>query len=120
MNANAPINPNPIGAVLEATARNHDLVNYGRLVEQFNLPPFDGAWSDHPLSTIFEELDQQDAAADRPFRTSVVVAVETNTPGSGYFEALERLKNIPDPGTPAARDAVWAGELQATHNYPWP
>lgn len=120
MNANAPINPNAIGAVLEATAKDHRVMNYGRLAEQFNLPPLDGAWSAHPLSSIFEVLDQEDAAANRPFRTSVVVAVETNTPGSGYFEALERLKNILDPGTPAARDALWADELQAAYNYPWP
>ena len=120
MNAIAPINPNAVGAALESTAKNSGLTNYSIIARQFNLPSMDGAWSAHPLSQIFEVLDQQDAAANRPFRTSVVVAIDTNRPGAGLFEALERLKGIADPGTPAARDAVWAAELQAAHAHPWP
>jgi hypothetical protein len=120
MNANAPINPNAVGATLESTAKNGSVTNYGSIARQFNLPSLDGAWSAHPLSQIFEVLDQQDAAASRPFRTSVVVTVDTNRPGGGFFTALERLKGIADPGTPAGRDAVWAAELQAAHAHPWP
>lgn len=120
MNSSPPINPSAVGTLLETIAKNRDVINYGRIVEQFGLPPLDGAWAAHPLSNIFEVLDQQDAAANRPFRTSVVVAAETNRPGNGYFEALHRLKNIPDPRTAVARDALWSGELQAAYNHQWP
>jgi len=105
--------------MLEAVARRRTVTNYGRIAERFGLPPFDGLWAAHPLSGIFEVLDQQDAAAGRPFRTSVVVAVETNQPGPGFFEALHRLKNIPDPRTPRARDELWTRELTAAYAYPW-
>lgn len=120
MVSNLPVNPNAIGALLESVAKRKGQIHYSQIVEQFDLPSLDGAWSSHPLSQIFEVLDQQDAAANRPFRTSVVVLVESNRPGNGFYEALHRLKNIPDPKAPAARDTVWAREMRAAHSYKWP
>ena len=120
MAANPPINRAEIAAHLESLATRSGVTTYGAIVERFGLPPLDGAWSAHPLSEIFEVLDQQDAAANRPFRTSVVIAQELNRPGDGYFEALERLKGLPDPRTPNARDALWTAELNSAYNHPWP
>ncbi|MBL7189357.1 MAG: hypothetical protein ISS70_23760 [Phycisphaerae bacterium] len=120
MNTNLPVSPNVVGEQLESVAKRGAQIYYSQLVEQFGLPPLDGAWSSHPLAEIFEVLDQQDATANRPFRTSVVVAVETNRPGNGLYEALERLKGVPDPGTPSAREAIWIREMQAAHDYNWP
>ena len=120
MAANPLFNNAAIAAHLENLAKNGGVTTYGAIVEQFGLPLLDGAWSAHPLSEIFELFDQQDAAANRPFRTSVVIAQELNRPGDGFFEALERLKNVPDPRTPNARDALWTAEITAAHNYPWP
>lgn len=120
MVSNPPVSPNAIGALLESVAKGKGQIHYSRIVEQFGLPSLDGAWNSHPLSQIFEVLDRQDAAAGRPFRTSVVVSIDSNRPGNGFYEALQRLKNIPDPRTPAARDIVWAREMQAAHSYNWP
>jgi hypothetical protein len=117
-----PVNPSLIGDFLEAVlkAKPHQVANYGQLATKFGLPDLDGAWRSHPLSQIFEVLDQEDALAGRPFRTSVVVGVVSNSPGPGFFEALERLKGIPDPKTAKARETLWLKELAAANSYPWP
>ena len=100
--------------ILVEVARKRDLITYGALVNRLGLPPLDGAWAAHPLSKIFEALDQEDANAQRPFRTTVVVKESEKTPGGGYYEALERLKGI------QARNAlrkleVFTRELQALY-----
>lgn len=120
MSSNFPQNAAQLAALLEATAKRGDVIHYSDIVRQFGLPPLDGAWGAHPLSKLFEYIDQQDSTANRPFRTSVVVAKESGGPGSGFFEALERLKGIQDPRTPVAREAIWLREIQACYQYPWP
>ena len=80
--------------ILVDVARNRTLITYGVLVNKLGLPPMDGAWAAHPLSAIFETLDQEDTIAHRPFRTTVVVKGRDSIPGGGYYEALERLKGI--------------------------
>lgn len=100
--------------ILVDVARKRGLITYGVLVNELGLPPMDGAWAAHPLSRIFEALDQEDATAQRPFRTTVVVKSGDRTPGGGYYEALERLKGI------QARNAlrkleVFMHELQALY-----
>ena len=89
--------PVKIGAYLKMVSRRQRTVTYGDLKNKFGLPDFDVPCSQHPLSQIFEILDQQDANAVRPFHTSIVITASGNGPGAGYFEALKRLKNIPDP-----------------------
>ena len=106
---------------LENIARNHRVVTYTEIVNQFGLPSLDGAWAAHPLSHIFEIMDKEDAIANRPFRTSVVITARGNGPGAGYFEALERLKKIPDPGecNSDGRLALWLQQLRETHGCHW-
>lgn len=110
---------NAIGSYLESVAKKGGLTSYGELVREFDLPQLDGAWTAHPLAQIFEVIDQQDVTAKRPFRTSVVVVQSSNMPGAGFFEALERLKGIPDSGSPNVRLAVWTSEVNAAHAYAW-
>jgi len=111
--------PHAIGAFVEQKLKAKQTTSYGVIASNFGLPEFDGAWSAHPLSSIFEVLDQEDANLKRPFRTSVVIAVNSNSPGPGLFEALERLKGIQDPKTPKAREKIWLAELNAAYAYPW-
>ena len=113
------VDPNLVGAFLVGILKRKQTTNYSAVAAQFGLPEFDGAWGAHPLSEIFEVLDQQDANANRPFRTSVVITVSNNSPGKGLFEALSRLKGIPDPNTPRARERLWLDELNAAYAYPW-
>jgi hypothetical protein len=108
-----------IGSFLEEKLKRKLTTNYGVVATTFALPDFDGLWASHPLRDIFEAIDQQDANANRPFRTSVVIGVRTNSPGSGLLEALERLKGIEDPVTPSAREGIWLTELNAAYAYPW-
>jgi hypothetical protein len=116
------VNPNLVGSYLESRlkSRPHKPATYSEIATNFGLPNFDGAWAAHPLSAIFEVLDQQDANANRPFRTSVVIGINSNAPGPGLYEALERLKSIPDPKTKTAREQLWISELNAAYIYPWP
>ena len=43
MNSSPPINPSAVGTLLETIAKNRDVINYGRIVEQFGLPRLGGA-----------------------------------------------------------------------------
>ena len=70
-------------------------MKYGEITTLFGPPALDGAWNGHPLSGTFEVLDQQDANANRPFRTFIVISVDKNVPCMGFYEALERLKGTP-------------------------
>ena len=110
-----------IGTFLESVARSKQLVTYQEIVTKFSLLPLHGNWNSHPLSQIFETLDQEDANKKRPFRTSVVVHTDKNNmiPGNGYFEALERLKSTPCRNE-AARQAAWITELNAAYSFNWP
>ena len=111
--------PQNIGKFLEKIASEKRLVNYGKVVSEFGLPEFDGpGWESHPLSQIFGVLDQEDAIARRPFRTSVVIPKNGERPGNGYFEMLESLKDIKCK-SPAQRDEAWVKELQAAYEYQW-
>lgn len=109
-----------IGTMLENVARLQQVVTYQDVVTNFNLPPLEGNWNSHPLSAIFEQLDQEDANKNRPFRTSVVVKKDKNNqmPGGGFFEALERLKGIACRNE-IARQQAWINELNAAHSYAW-
>ena len=111
----------PIGPRLEAVAKARRVITYQDLINDFPslLPPLNGAWSAHPLSRIFESLDQDDALHRRPFRTSVVVTKANGEPGGGYFEALQRLKGITCLNA-SARQAAWIAELNAAHAFQWP
>lgn len=116
------VDPNLVGNFLERIlkARPQRTTSYAVVALSFGLPDFDGAWAAHPLSEIFEVLDQQDALAKRPFRTSVVITVANNAPGPGFYEAMQRLKGIPDPVTNIARERLWLSELQAAYAHNWP
>jgi hypothetical protein len=111
----------PIGQHLETVARASKCITYQDLINAFPtlLPPLDGAWPAHPLSRIFEALDQDDAQNNRPFRTSVVINQMTNQPGGGYFEALQRIKGITCLND-IARTTAWIKELNDAYAHPWP
>jgi hypothetical protein len=108
-----------VGRFLESQLKAKRVTNYGVVAAQFGLPEFDGAWAAHPLSDIFEVLDQEDALSNRPFRTSVVIAANSNAPGPGLFEAMARLKGVPDPKTSDARERLWLAELNAAYAHKW-
>ena len=111
-----------IGIFLETVAKAQRVVTYQDVVSSFNyLPPLKGNWNAHPLSAIFETLDQEDAYKKRPFRTSVVVKKDAanRMPGAGFFDALERLKGIVCRNE-AARQQAWIAELNAAHGFAWP
>lgn len=113
------VDPNLVGSYLEKVIKRGDKTSYSMVASYFGLPEFDGAWAVHPLSKIFDVLDQQDANANRPFRTSAVIGVKSNSPGPGFYEALARLKGVPDPKTPEAREKLWIEELKAAYRYSW-
>lgn len=111
-----------VGEFLELKAKAKEIVTYQDVVIAFpDLPALNGDWNTHPLSKIFERLDQEDAQKKRPFRTSLVVRKDKQKrmPGNGFFEALERLKGICCRNE-AARESAWITELNNVYNFPWP
>ena len=72
----------------------------------------------HPLQTAFDQLDREDAEACRPFRTSVVIAKETNMPGDGFFKSLRELKGV-KANSEKQRLEVFTRELTAAMNHKW-
>jgi len=100
----------------ELMEKGHDAVMFNSdLIIQFpELPPFTGNWKSHPLCWIFDELDREDAALDRPLRTAIVVSKEKRIPGGGFFEAYEQYLN---PGAQIrnemAKLEIHQGQLKA-------
>lgn len=107
-----------IGLFLENQARKKRTVYYSDIVARFGLPPMGALWSNHPLSEIFEVLDQEDTMSNRPFRSAVVISKERNMPGNGFFQALERLRGI-QTSNEQQRMEAFRNELDATFGYPW-
>ena len=109
---------NQLAAYLENKAKSQQTVFYSEVVSHFGLPSLDGAWNNHPLSKAFHVLDQQDANAKRPFRTSVVIGKESNIPGPGYFTSLASLKSV-FTNNESQRLTAFTSELKAALAYPW-
>lgn len=94
------------------------LVYYGDLVGAFeDVPPLDGAWASHPLCQMFDELDREDAAMGRPFRTAIVVSRKENLPGKGFFDAYARYANKGKRIAAGDRVVVHASQLKALAQY---
>lgn len=116
-----------VGRYLEEVLRRprKDTVTYTEVAEKFHLGPINGMWSAHPLCQIFDELDQEDARAKRPFRTSVVISKPLNRPGEGFFTALKRYKKDDNSAEKNLRVnaeekfAVWLAELRKAQEYNW-
>lgn len=105
-----------IGEFLEAQARKNCPLTYGQLLEAFpDLPPLTGAWLSHPLCDIFGQLDAQDHAAGRPFRTVLVFAKETSIPGQGFFDTLARYRK--QKIAKSQQIDVWVKEIKAIKAY---
>ena len=107
-----------LAARLETVATKGRTIYYSDLVAEFGLPPLDGAWTSHPLSAAFDRLDREDAEANRPFRTSVVIAKDLNRPGDGFFKSLFELKHV-SAKSENQKMEVFAREFQAASQYPW-
>ena len=107
---------NQIGEFLERQARKNCPVTYGRVLEEFpDLPPLTGAWLSHPLCDIFGQLDAQDHAAGRPFRTALVFAKETSIPGQGFFDTVARFRK--QKISKNQQIDVWDKEMKAIKAY---
>lgn len=105
-----------IGEFLEGQARENCPVTYGRVLEEFpDLPPLTAAWLSHPLCELFGQLDAQDHAAGRPFRTALVYAKETSIPRQGYFETVARYRK--QKTTKNQQIDFWNKELKAIKTY---
>jgi hypothetical protein len=103
---------------LEDRAKRKRTVYYSELVAHFGLPSLNGTWVGHPLRRAFEALDREDAEADRPFRTSMVISKEKNIPGDGYFKALADLKGIHTKSEEQRLEA-FSRELSSAMNHRW-
>ena len=103
---------------LEDRAKRKRTVYYGELVAHFGLPSLDGTWVGHPLERAFDAFDREDAEADRPFRTSMVISKEKNMPGDEYFKALSDLRGIHTKSEEQRLEA-FSRELSAAMNHKW-
>ncbi len=95
MSRNKKITSKDVGAFLEHRAQHLSFddvpIFYGDLAAHFKLPPITEAWHTHPLCSIFEELDVEDAKHNQPFRTVLVVSHEHSIPGPGFFKTVAQL-----------------------------
>jgi hypothetical protein len=115
MPASQEINFRDIGDFLEDRARSlgEDApLFYSDLAAHFGLPPITDAWFTHPLSGMFEQLDQEDEQLARPFRTALVISKERSIPGEGFFKALVRIRGLrPPPRTEHDKMRLYLSEL---------
>jgi hypothetical protein len=85
-----------VARYLESRAKKHGLngvVYYNKLASDLGLPPVTDAWLSHPLSGIFDELDNEDDGLKRPFRTALVITEKTKFPGDGFWAMALRLRS---------------------------
>lgn len=114
-----PLQLDQLARYLEGKARAKKPVTYREVVDHFELEPLTEAWTTHSLAGAFEQLDQQDANADRPFRTAMVYSKERSMPGPGFFHSLETRKGIVALNDDR-RLEVYTHEYKATIAYNWP
>jgi hypothetical protein len=81
-----------VSEVLGFYAANNEAQSYETLAKLLGLPKIGGRWMGHPLQKAFDACDRADAAASRPFRTSMVVQEVSKRPGDGFYESLRKLK----------------------------
>ena len=80
---------------LQSRLKKHGIngvVYYNKLAADLGMPPVTDAWFSHPLCGIFEELDLEDHAKGRPFRTALVITEKSKFPGDGFFEMVRKLR----------------------------
>ena len=92
------------GDVLADRARSRDRaeapITYGDFAEVLGLEPFKGPdWNNHPMSRILGQLNAEDNAAGRPFRTALVINGQSRISGPSFFGDLARLRlgDVPIP-----------------------
>ncbi len=103
-----------VGSFLEQKAKLGNPINYTDVVNAFpDCPCLSGSWHGHPLCPIFGILDEEDHAANRPWRTALVVCKGENRPGNGFFEAIARLRGT----VTEDKDAIWTHEYERLIDY---
>jgi hypothetical protein len=92
------------GDVLADRARSRDRaeapITYGDFAEVLGLEPFRGPdWNNHPMSWILGQLNDEDHAAGRPFRSVLVINSQSRISGPNFFGAVARLRfdGVPVP-----------------------
>ena len=115
MNTKQTVGPKQVGAFLEERVRrlgDDAPIFYGELAAHLSLPPVTDAWFTHPLCSIFEQLDIEDAKLGRPFRTALVISRERSMPGDGFFKTYLQLHpNVRPPKNDHDKMRLYLDEL---------
>ena len=84
-----------VAAHLEERVRRRGInavIFYNKLADELGFPPVTDAWFSHPFAAIFGELDDDDHAKKKPFRTALVITEKTTYPGDGFWTMVLRLR----------------------------
>ena len=68
------------------------VIFYNTLAGELGFPPVTDAWFSHPFAALFGELDDDDYAKKKPFRTALVITEETKYPGNSFWAMVLRLR----------------------------
>ena len=106
-----------VAAYLESRVRKRGIngvVYYNQLASLLGFPPVTDAWLSHPFAGIFDELDNDDHAKKKPFRSALVIAERTTQPGEGFWAMVLRLR-FPKKTRFSEKERIkfYADELQA-------
>jgi hypothetical protein len=98
---------------LTEVAGRRDTINYGAVA------PLAGIDVNNPnfaalLAPILDEINCAEHAADRPLLSAVVIGLESNQPGPGFFRCARSL-GLLDGGHD--EQAFWIAELNRVHEY---
>ena len=112
-----------VAAFLEARVRQRGInavITYNELAAALDFTPVTDAWLSHPFAGIFDELDEDDHAKRKPFRTALVITQETKYPGAGFWAMALRLRYPKKTRFSEAESrAFYFGELQSlAESYP--
>lgn len=106
-----------VGSFLENRVRASGVdavIFYNELASYFDLPEIGEHWKQHPLCKIFEDIDNEDAKYNRPFRTVLVISRDKGRPGKGFYTTVSNLRK-PSPRciTDLEKQELFNKELQS-------
>ena len=104
-----------LAAALELRATLRQTITYNNLAAELRLPLVNNMFSNHALSSFFEQIDWNDAEEQRPFRTAVVVQESSGRPRTCFYKSVEHHRGIHI--SESGQEEFWNKEIADLFDY---
>ena len=100
---------------LREVARSGGLITYGEVAELVGLSMGNPA-DRTEISGLLDEINKHEARYKRPMLSAVVVRVDTQMPGPGFFVCARDIGRLPTSDS-IEELVFWAKEVKVVHSY---